>query len=337
MSNISKLTPEQQQRLFTILDKFNHQIRPLSQEEKEDIILRITSTEYIDLMCDWAFKHVFGHNKEHLMMLLNDFLPEPIIGIDEINYDPNEVDIFKGDDKQVIMDVLCHTEKEQIIVEMQKSNSNEFRNRMVYYGASMISRQLKPGDKYDKMKPVYVICFMNFRLIHQTEQLVYRYQIREQDSNEMYGNQLQIYQCELPRFAGTHGQELSPVEEWFEILQNMVTFVNRPAHLNKRFDSIFEACRQNRLDEKDLEQYISAMITEHEKQSIAAAYKEEGLREGMEKGMEEGLKKGLEIGEKKRMEDKISTARNLIALGVDMGVVSKATGISTEELEKLIV
>ena len=54
-------------------------------------------------------------------MLLNDFLPEPIVGIDEIHYDPNEVDRFKGDDKQVIMDVLCHTEKEQIIVEMQKS------------------------------------------------------------------------------------------------------------------------------------------------------------------------------------------------------------------------
>ena len=51
----------------------------------------------------------------------------------------------------------------------------------------------------------------------------------------------------------------------------MVNFVNRPAHVNKRFDPIFEACRQNRLDEKDLEQYISAMITEHEKQSIAAA------------------------------------------------------------------
>ena len=25
----------------------------------------------------------------------------------------------------------------------------------------------------------------------------------------------------------------------------MVSFVNRPAHVNKRFDPIFEACRQN--------------------------------------------------------------------------------------------
>ena len=114
------LSPEQRKRYFDILEKYQ-QFRKLSREEKEDLILRITSTEYIDLLCDWAFKHVFGHNKEHLMMLLNDFLPVKITGIDKIEYDPNEVDVFKGDDKQVIMDVLCHTDTEQIIVEMQKS------------------------------------------------------------------------------------------------------------------------------------------------------------------------------------------------------------------------
>lgn len=201
-------------------------------------------------------------------------------------------------------------------MEMQKSNSNEFRNRMVYYGASMISRQLKPKDKYSKLKPVYVICFMNFRLLHQTDQLVYRYQIREQDSNELYGNQLSIYQCELPRFAGVPERELSPVEQWFDILQNMNNFVSRPAHLNKRFDPIFEACRQNKLGSEELEQYFNAMLTEDEIQSIGAAYKEEGFREGMEKG-------------------KKDTARNLISLGVVLETVSKATGIPVKELENL--
>ena len=313
------LTPDQQQRLFAILDKYNT-IRPLSQEEKEDIILRISSTEYIDLMCDWAFKHVFGHNKEHLMMLLNDFLPEPIVGIDEIHYDPNEVDRFKGDDKQVIMDVLCHTEKEQIIVEMQKSNSNEFRNRMAFYGASMMASQLKPGDKYSTLKPVYVICFMNFKLAHQTDQLVYRYQIKERDSHELYGNQLSIYFCELPRFAGVHKHKPDPIEEWFEIFKNMTTFVSRPAHLNKRFDPILDACRQSKLSEEELEQYISAMITEHEKESIAAAYKEEGFLEGMEKGRAESAK---------------AIARNLLERGMDIAEVATVTGLSADEVKNL--
>ena len=76
----------------------------------------------------------------------------------------------------------------------------------------------------------------------------------------------------------------------------MTTFVERPANIDKRFDSFFEACKQNRLDLSEKEQYFNAMITEHEKQGIAAAYKEEGLREGFDKGMEVGMEKGIEKG-----------------------------------------
>ena len=115
-------------------------------------------------------------------------------------------------------------------------------------------------------------------------------------------------------------RELSPVEQWFDILQNMNNFVSRPAHLNKRFDPIFEACRQNKLGSEELEQYFNAMLTEDEIQSIGAAYKDEGFREGMEKGMEKGKK---------------DTARNLISLGVALETVSKATGIPVKELENL--
>lgn len=309
------LSLEQRQRYFAILNNYKL-FRNLSREEKEDLILRITSSEYIDLMCDWAFKHIFGHNKEHLMMLLNDFLPVKIVDIDEIQYDPNEMDVFKGDDKHVIMDVLCHTETEHIIVEMQKSKNNEFRNRMVYYGASMISRQLKPGDKYSNLKPVYVICFMNFRLIHQTDQLVYRYQIQEQESNELYGDQLSIYQCELPRFVKESERALNPIEEWFDIFQNMTNFVSHPKNVNKRFDSLLEACRQNRLDMQEQEQYFSAMLSEDEIQSIAAAYKEDGFLEGVKKG-------------------KLETAKNLKGLGVKIETISKATGLSLDELNRL--
>lgn len=317
------LTSEQRQRYFAILNNYKL-FRNLSREEKEDLILRITTSEYIDLMCDWAFKHVFGHNKEHLMMLLNDFLPVRIVGIDEIKYDPNEVDVFKGDDKHVIMDVLCHTETEHIIVEMQKSKNNEFRNRMIYYGANMISRQLKPGDKYSKLKPVYVICFMNFRLIHQTDQLVYRYQIREQDSNELYGDQLSIYQCELPRFVKESERALNPIEEWFDIFQNMTNFVSHPKNVNKRFDSLLEACRQNRLDIQEQEQYFSAMLSEDEIQSIAAAYKEDGFLEGMEKGMEKG-----------RIEGRAEVAKSMKTKGFSIADICEISGLD-EELVKTL-
>jgi len=97
--------------------------------------------------------------------------------------------------------------------------------------------------------------------------------------------------------------------------------------VNKRFDPIFEACRQNRLDEKDLEQYISAMITDEDIQSIAAAYKEEGLQEGFEKGMA--------IGEKRRAEDKVNTAKKLLERGMAVEDVADIIELSLAEVEKL--
>jgi len=56
------------------------------------------------------------------------------------------------------------------------------------------------------------------------------------------------------------------------------------------------------------------------------------MDEGMEKGIEKGMEKGIEKG---RAEGIIETARNLLALGVDIETVSKATGLDIGEIETL--
>ena len=75
----------------------------------------------------------------------------------------------------------------------------------------------------------------------------------------------------------------SPVEQWFDILQNMRTFALNPKHVDKRFTGILEACRQNRLPDTEQLQYIRAMISEREKQEIAEVYLERGIEQGIEK------------------------------------------------------
>ena len=74
------ITPEQFAQYEAIISEYDR-FRVLSQEEKEDLIIRIATSTYIDLLSDWAFKHVFGHDERNLMLLLNDILPEEIIHI----------------------------------------------------------------------------------------------------------------------------------------------------------------------------------------------------------------------------------------------------------------
>ncbi|MBC7474091.1 MAG: hypothetical protein H7263_07340 [Candidatus Sericytochromatia bacterium] len=68
--------------------------------------------------------------------------------------------------------------------------------------------------------------------------------------------------------------------------------------------------------------------------------REEGLKEGVEKGKLEGKKEGLEEGKKEGLEEgklkeKREIAKNLKSVGIEIESISKATGLSTEEINSL--
>ena len=61
-----------------------------------------------------------------------------------------------------------------------------------------------------------------------------------------------------------------------------------------------------------------------------------GEKKGREEGREEGRKEGIEIGERKGIEiEGVTIAHNLINLGMDNDFISKATGLSSKEIQKL--
>ena len=51
-----------------------------------------------------------------------------------------------------------------------------------------------------------------------------------------------------------------------------------------------------------------------------------------DEGLEQGLERGIDIG---RVEEKIEIAKNLLKMGISICDVSKGTGLSIEEIEKL--
>ena len=57
-----------------------------------------------------------------------------------------------------------------------------------------------------------------------------------------------------------------------------------------------------------------------------------GKEVGMDKGIDIGRDEGISIG---RNEGKTETAYNLVKAGVDLGVISKATNISIQDLQKM--
>lgn len=308
----NELTPEQKQLYDAVLKAYeNH--RNLSQEEKESLLLDLMSRKYIDLLCDWAFKHVFGHNEKNLLLLLNDILPEKIV---HIEYEPGEIDRFKGDDKNVIMDVICHTDDgRKIIVEMQRQDKTDIRNRLYYYAAALIYKQLTKGLPYSDLMPVYVICFMNFRLNHEVNKLIYDYQIRE-SSGELYGNQATILLCELPRMMKKTRKKMTPVEIWFDLLQNMTNFAEKPEEYGAKYNPIFESSLQQPIPVSERTNYLKSMFGDKIQSVLTDEDRQEAFLEG-------------------KAEERTENARRLMALGVNPEIICKALGLSAEELAAL--
>ena len=70
------------------------------------------------------------------------------------------------------------------------------------------------------------------------------------------------------------------------------------------------------------------MLSEHEEQSIAAAYKEMGFHEGLEKGLEKGRAEGIAAG-------KVEMARALKEMGFPVADICAASGLNEEVVAAL--
>lgn len=76
---------------------------------------------------------------------------------------------------------------------------------------------MKRSAKYMEVHAVYVVCFVNFKMQHTdcpAGKIVYTYELREQETGELYGEYISLNFCELPRLSKNSFEALSPKEEW---------------------------------------------------------------------------------------------------------------------------
>ena len=87
-------------------------------------------------------------------------------------------------------------------------------------------------------------------------------------------------------------------------------------HEGKFFEKLFELAEIAKFAPEERKNYERTMLTERDKQDLLAYAKLQGVEEGMEK-------------------KSVDTARILKASDVDPDIISKATGMDREAIEKL--
>lgn len=86
--------------------------------------------------------------------------------------------------------------------------------------------------------------------------------------------------------------------------------------------------------------YDTSLKRKWDKQALIEGAIEEGLEKGMKQGLEKGMKQGLEQGLEKGLEEgakmkQVQIAKALKLEGLSTDLISKATGLSLQDIEKL--
>jgi predicted transposase/invertase (TIGR01784 family) len=267
----------------------------------------------MDFKVDYAFKYILGH-KPVLLKLINDILP---VEVSDIEYLPNEILVVSPKEKRSVFDVICtarHT-GERFITEMQCVPDLDMDNRLLYYGCSLIHRQIERGAKTYDLKPVYVLCVANYDRGHvgnNTGQFFFDYQFREQSQpKDILSKNLQFFFLELPRLQKVWDKLETNAERWCYLFGNLNNFAEVPDN-PAGFDAVFDLARTDELDGSDLKKYLTSMLDRYYVYSTT----------------EYARRKGAE-------EERNKLIKSLLSLGTPVETLAKATGLTPEAIQAL--
>ena len=148
---------------------------------------------------DFAFAKTFARpeNKIALISLLNAILQfeQPIEDVTIRN--PFNYQDF-ADDKLTILDIKATDSRGRIFnVEMQLSVHPGLVERMVYYGCEVYTDQLRKGDGFSELNPVFSICILNGVLWRENPKVHHRFRMTDQETGRVLSDTIEIHMLEL--------------------------------------------------------------------------------------------------------------------------------------------
>ena len=119
-------------------------------------------------------------------------------------------------------------------------------------------------------------------------------------------------------------------DKWIYVLKHMEALSRMPFTAQKEiFKQLEEYADSHRLTKKEWEAYENSLWIARDNMACMAAAEIAAKEKGMAEGREEGRAAGM-------AEEKIATAKRLLAMGLNTSQVAQGAGLSMEEVEKLL-
>ncbi|TAF94756.1 MAG: Rpn family recombination-promoting nuclease/putative transposase [Cytophagia bacterium] len=272
---------------------------------------------------DWAMKKLLRHKAN--FGILEGFLSELLrfdVTIESIlESEGNKEDEY---DKYNRVDILIKSQTDELmLVEVQNDSEIDYFQRMIYGVSKLVTEYIKEGEAYGTIKKIYSINIVYFGL-GQGKDYVYEYKgefvgLHQNDILRPTALQQQSYKTEkvsdiFPKYYLLKINNFNKIaentlDEWVYFLK---TSEVRDEFVAKGLDKAKEKLRYEELSEEDKKMYDR--FQENKRIEIAVIYTAE-----------------IEA----KFQEKIEIAKNLIGLGFENQIVTKATGLTPEQIQTL--
>ena len=280
---------------------------------------------------DWAMKRLLRDKAN--FEVLEGFLSELLKFDLKINHiGESEGNQQEEDDKFNRVDIVAHTESEELIlIELQIDSELDYFHRMLYGVSKALTEHLQSGVKYEKLKKVYSVNIVYFQL-GQGEDYIYhgKTEFRGIHTNDV----LSLSKNQLEKFPQKKVHQIYPeyyilkinnfndvakdgIDEWIYFLKNDEIKDSFNAKGLERAKQMLDV---NKMSETEKVDYKRHLENQRYTDSLLDSAKFEGKIEGKIEGINEA---------------KIEVAKNLLHLGLSISDISNATGLSEEEINVL--
>ena len=285
---------------------------------------------YLDPKADVVFKKIFGEHPHLLISFLNAVLPLEDGGdIIKIDYLLSEhvpkIPILK----RTIADVRCTDQQGKIfIVEMQINWVDSFKHRLLFEAGQAYVKQLKKGEEFHLLQPVYGLGIIAVQFDDQTANWYHHYQlVNINNPTHDIIDHLQLVFIELPKFPVKSTTDKKLKILWLRFLREInqkTTEVSADLLAIPEINEAISLSEEAAYTEDELQAYDDYWnMVSTEKTLISDTYRK-GLNQGIEIGKEQGIALGIE-----------KIAKQMLAAKVDLATIVACTGLSIDNIRIL--
>ena len=293
-------------------NKYSGKKKETKENRRTELLKRIPLERLMDLKIDYAFKQLFGNekNKKITIEFLNAILHKSGRNkIQEVTFLNTETGREYEEDKESRLDLLVLTDaNERINVEIQFSNKYDMVKRSIYYWSGIYASPLEKGMEYRELRPVIVINILNYNMMTEIDLFHTIFHLRESTKNIKLTDVMEFHFIEMTKLI--RDWKADKLDPWNNVLARWLLMLGMVDGRNKKvYEKIYEELEEIAMKDETLRdafaQWEELSMTQEQFLAYQSRLKrvldEESYRETI-RSMEENLERKKKLYEQMKQE-----------------------------------